>query len=66
MDVNNLTSDTSSQVIIVHQVELQNDEDNLSSSEPVVVNVDSGNVTTVTRPISAVNDEQQKANQRHN
>ena len=64
-DVNNLTSDTSLQEIIKqleeNQVELQNDEDTLSSSEPVVVNLDSGSVATVTSPISAANSEQQKS-----
>ena len=59
-DVNNLTSDTSLQEIIKqleeNQVELQNDEDTLSSSEPVVVNLDSGSVASVTSPISAAND----------
>ena len=63
--MNNLTSDTSQQEIIKqleeNQVELQNDEDTLSSSEPVVVNLDSGSVATVTSPISAASDEQQKA-----
>ena len=59
-DVTNLTSDTSLQEIIKqleeNKVELQNDEDTLSSSEPVVVNLDSGSVATVTSPISAAND----------
>ena len=63
-DVNNLT-DTSLQEIIKqpeeNQVELQNDEDTLSSREPGVVNLDSGSVATVTSPISAANDEQQKS-----
>ena len=63
-DVNNLT-DTSLQEIIKqpeeNQVELQNDEDTLSSREPVVVNLDSDSVATVTSPISAANDEQQKS-----
>ena len=58
----NLTSDTSLQEIIKqleeNQVELQNDQDTLGSSEPVVVNIDSGSVTTVTSPIIAANDEQ--------
>ena len=41
------------------QVELQ--DDTLGSSEPVVVNLDSGSVATVTSSISAANDEQQKS-----
>ena len=61
----NLTSDTSLQEIIKqleeNQVELQNDEDTLGSSKPAVVNIDSGSVTTVTSPISAASDEQQKS-----
>ena len=63
--MNNLTSDTSQQEIIKqleeNQVELQNDEDTLSSSEPVGVNSDSGSVATVTSPISAASNEQQKS-----
>ena len=63
--MSNLTSDTSQQEIIKqleeNQVELQNDEDTFSSSEPVVVNLDSGSVATVTSPISAASDEQQKS-----